>query len=999
MRRTRSLSGIWAFQLDPTGSLAMDEISPDREIPVPLPWQAAFPELSEYSGYAWYARSFDVGPEWLEGEMLLHFGAVDYWCQVFVNGTLAGEHEGGYTPFTLPITGFVHEGENGIAVRVYDVAQGEICIPRWWGRTTKGPEPAKEGRRTNEEGDALGPPFDPNDIPHGKQGWYINAGGIWQNVTLVATSRPYIANLQVTPDIHTGTAHVKVELEGIGVGADATSLRVAVFDAESRVDQVLWIEPGGKKYTAVLKVEQPHLWSSDDPHLYTVEASLRAGEVASREVIGESPTPNTHHPSPEDSLSSRFGFREIAVRDGQLLLNGEPLFLRCALDQDMYPDTIYTVPSEEFLRDQFRKARELGLNSLRCHIKPPDPLYLDLADEMGLLVWAEIPSWRTFYVKGTLHEEQRDLGDAVKRRVETTLEEMVRRDFNHPSLVIWTIVNEDWGTSLPLSAADRAWVKEMYHRCKALDPTRLVVDNSACPHAWGPNIHVKSDLDDFHLYANIPDQAGWFEQAVEQFALRPLWTYSSQGDAERTGDEPLVLSEFGNWGLPAIGARGWGLGAGKDELPWFDIGPWWSAWEGEPGWPAGVLERFERLGLQDIWSSYDEFAVATQWHQFAALKFEIEAMRRRPGLEGYVITELSDIYWESNGLLDFYRNPKVYHERFAEIDGADIVMGRPDSYAYWHDQMVHAQLYASHFSPRNWSGARLKWSHAGESGEEEMMEVRRGEARPLGTHSLPLQAVEKTTGVPIGLQVVSNSGEELARNSVDLLVLPASTRRAGYRGEVAVVTKDEGISGRPPSFLRRLRTLRPSSPEPRLPGLGGAMGKLGYQVSGKITADTRIAVTSHPTEGLLRWVRDGGKLLYLNEGVSPFFWAQGRGGSYSGNWLTAFSWLRPEVHPRLQVNNPLGLPYMRVMPERTILGLPVEDRAVQADFLAGQISGWVGHPAVHTVRFRYGKGKVIMTTFNIAANAGRDPVATAMLHDLVDHLASEACEPALKSNH
>ena len=87
------------------------------------------------------------------------------------------------------------------------------------------------------------------------------------------------------------------------------------------------------------------------------------------------------------------------------------------------------------------------------------------------------------------------------------------------------------------------------------------------------------------------------------------------------------------------------------------------------------------------------------------------------------------------------------------------------------------------------------------------------------------------------------------------------------------------------------------------------------------------------------------------------------------------------------------------MPQRTILGLPVEDRAVQADFLAGQVSGWVGQPAVHTVRFRYGKGKVIMTTFNIAPNAGRDPVATAMLHDLVDHLASEACEPVLKANY
>src|SRR5207248_456127 len=106
-----------------------------------------------------------------------------------------------------------------------------------------------------------------------------------------------------------------------------------------------------------------------------------------------------------------------------------------------------------------------------------------------------------------------------------------------------------------------------------------------------------------------------------------------------------------------------------------------------------------------------------------------------------------------------------------------------------------------------------------------------------------------------------------------------------------------------------------------------------------------------------------------------------------------------EVHTRLRAANPLGLPYMQVMPERTILGLPVEDPAVQGDFLAGQVSGWVGHPAVHTVRFRYGKGKVIMTTFKLATALGDDPVATAMLHDLVDHLASEACDPLLRPNH
>jgi hypothetical protein len=145
-------------------------------------------------------------------------------------------------------------------------------------------------------------------------------------------------------------------------------------------------------------------------------------------------------------------------------------------------------------------------------------------------------------------------------------------------------------------------------------------------------------------------------------------------------------------------------------------------------------------------------------------------------------------------------------------------------------------------------------------------------------------------------------------------------------------------------------------------------------------------------------VREGGSLLFLNSGPSPFFWAAGRGGTYSGNWLTSFSWIRPGVHRRLPVHNPLSMPYMRIMPMYTILGLPVEDKAVQGDFLAGMVSGWVGHPTVHTVQFRYGRGRVIMTTFTLEEPLRDDPTASAMFHDLIDYLASDACDPTLRAN-
>ena len=169
-----------------------------------------------------------------------------------------------------------------------------------------------------------------------------------------------------------------------------------------------------------------------------------------------------------------FGFRTIETRNGRFYLNGEPIYLRAALDQDYYPDTICTVPSVEFLEDQFRKAKELGLNCLRCHIKAADPRYYEVADRIGLLIWTELPN-------GGISTER------SRGRKETLLKGIVDRDGNHPSIVIWTIINENWGVDLVHDADHRAWLKRTFAWLKAYDPTRLVVDNSPL----APSFHVE----------------------------------------------------------------------------------------------------------------------------------------------------------------------------------------------------------------------------------------------------------------------------------------------------------------------------------------------------------------------------------------------------------------------------------------------------------------------------------------------------------------------------
>ena len=144
-----------------------------------------------------------------------------------------------------------------------------------------------------------------------------------------------------------------------------------------------------------------------------------------------------------DEIETRFGFREIRTEGGRVLLNGRPILLRGALDQDIYADTISTPPSRELLDRQVQLAREMGLNMLRCHIKTPDPAYLDAADEAAMPAPCELPSWLTLML-------------AAAARAEDLLSEMVEAVGDHPSVVVWTIVNEDWGTDLRHSPSDGA---------------------------------------------------------------------------------------------------------------------------------------------------------------------------------------------------------------------------------------------------------------------------------------------------------------------------------------------------------------------------------------------------------------------------------------------------------------------------------------------------------------------------------------------------------------
>jgi beta-galactosidase/beta-glucuronidase len=348
-RAALSLDGEWGFRFLGDAAFGSDADAPAwRACVVPGPWQAQFADLRERNGRALYRRTFDLPADWVGSALYLRFGAVGYHARVRVNGRVAVEHEGGYLPFEADIGGLARLGRNEISV--------EVTAPT-----------------DNRD---LYPEFPLAEIPFGKQSWYGPLGGIWQSVTLERRSADHVRAVQVLPELADGRLELSValarpvaadhelrlEVEGPGGGTVVASRTVAV-------------PAGAQLATTTLVVAAPRPWSPAEPSLYRLVATLRDGDGSVLDTVAET-----------------FGFRTVEARDGRIYLNGEPLYLRGALDQDYYPDGICTPPSEAFLEDQFRKAKALGLNCLRCHIKVPDPRYYAVADRVGMLVWAELPN-------------------------------------------------------------------------------------------------------------------------------------------------------------------------------------------------------------------------------------------------------------------------------------------------------------------------------------------------------------------------------------------------------------------------------------------------------------------------------------------------------------------------------------------------------------------------------------------------------------------------------
>jgi len=899
VREWLSLDGTWSFSFDPdgdgSGCTSLSDLPETgwREVGVPAPWQAQFEDLRERGGVAWYRRTFEASPSWTgEQSVLLHFGAVDYHARVWLNGAFLGDHEGGYLPFDFEV-GDMLRPTNDLIVRVID--------------------PGDDAQRY--------PDFPLAEIPHGKQSWYGQTSGIWQSVWLERRPAFHIRAIRLTPDLHTGQVQASLSFSRSAGDSETVSVEIQAPDGAALVGSQVPVPAGATEVDLTVTVDQPLAWSPDHPHLYTVETRLLAGEGI------------------QDVHSQQFGFRTIETRNGQLMLNGDVLYLRGALDQAYYPDTIYTPPSVDFLEDQFRRAKAMGLNLLRCHTKIADPRYYEVADRIGMLVWTELPNWHL-------------LTEQAAQRARETLQGILERDGNHPSIIAWTIINEDWGTDLVHDPTHRAWLHQTYQWLKELDPTRLIVDNSPC---W-PNFHIQTDLEDYHHYRAIPGHRCEWDDFVSAFANRPDWTFAPGGDAVRSGDEPLLVSEFGSWGLPDVDLL---LGADGREPWWFETGHEWG--EGV-AYPHGLRRRFKTWHLDRVFGSWADFIGATQWQQYLALKYQIESIRRQPEIAGYVITELTDVFWECNGLLDMRRNPKVFCNDLAALNADTVVIPEWERVAYWAGEPVRIGISVAHGAGPAIKGSEVLWelSSCVARHRATVPDLQPGQVKTIGTAALTAPEVATPRVEQLDLQLRAADGLQLASNHLALTIFPE--RSGPVDAEMLLWTPDQDLAER--------------------------LTRLGYRLAPDLQA-ARAVVADRLDEALVSYVRQGGRLLLLADGpgVGPGFAGvrieTREDTPWDGDWISSFAWLRREgPFARLPGGPLLDHSFDRVIPECVLVGF--QPWEFEAHVHAGLFVGWIHKPAALAAERRYGKGWAVMTTFQLTRDApGCDPTATTLLDALI----------------
>lgn len=338
-----NLNGKWEFEIDHGNSgkerkyYERDKLNETINVPFVPESRLSGIEYTDFIKSVWYRRTFKFPENWTDGRVLIHFGAVDYLAEVWINGISAGTHKGGYTPFEFDITGLLKPGENIVIVNAYD----DVLNPL---------QPT--GKQCTKY--------------YNEYGLYTRSTGIWQTVWLENVPDLYIKSIKLTPDVDNECLYISAVFNKYSCNK--------MFSAKALLNGTEMgyckVKSTGNAANAKMQLKNPALWNPGAPVLYNLE--LKIGN---------------------DCVKSYFGMRKIELDGSAIKINSKPIFQRLVLDQGYYPDGIYTAPTDDDIKKDIQLSMAAGFNGARMHMKVFDPGYIYWADKLGYMIWGEYPNW------------------------------------------------------------------------------------------------------------------------------------------------------------------------------------------------------------------------------------------------------------------------------------------------------------------------------------------------------------------------------------------------------------------------------------------------------------------------------------------------------------------------------------------------------------------------------------------------------------------------------
>lgn len=563
-----NLNGEWAFGFDDANTGESEgwpsQFGGDRKIAVPFTYETEASGIGEHDHhrYVWYHRTIDIPEEQAGKSVILHFQAVDYIAKIWVNGRYVGSHQGGYSAFSFDITPYaVYGGSNNVTVKVEDSM--DAAQPRGKQRWTK---------------DSF-------------ECFYVQTTGIWQSVWLEYVNPVHIEAVKMTPDIDTRSLKLEYQVRG-NLDSGDIRLETIISLKGNRVKQFSlaidrpWLQLDADLLHEMNGPWKMSYWTPATPNLYDIEFVLYKGN----EKL--------------DHVYSYFGMRKISTRDGQILLNNEPIYQRLLLDQGYWPESHLTPPSEEAILKDIDLILEMGYNGVRKHMKVEDPRFLYWCDVKGLLVWSEMAATFEFN------------DDAIQRFTNEWMD-IVHQYYNHPSIITWVPFNESWGImNVAKDRRQQAFTESIYHLTKSFDPMRLVVSNDG----WE---HTVSDILTLHDYVESGEEFRQRYSNKDDIVNNRIAFNNRKyayADGYRYNGQPVILSEFGG-----------------------------VAFKNDAGWGYGNQEATEESYLN-------------------RLKELHEAVKATDYIVGYCYTQITDVQQEVNGMLEENRELKVPLESIKELN-------------------------------------------------------------------------------------------------------------------------------------------------------------------------------------------------------------------------------------------------------------------------------------------------------------------------------------------